>query len=166
MPEAMARPWLPPFGVLPWMRLKAVGWSKRGDSFKRSDDAAWYAAPYPHRLWEPLGTWVDLLEKNQLGGNVNWDQELADGKPAAIARAMTETMRELTAMQKVNADLCESYLVPLRRGVTPPASAVCMAEIEIANRAGQVKKSLPLPSGAQFPWWGWLVIGYLVTRRR
>jgi hypothetical protein len=168
LPENVARPWLPPLGVLPRMRFKACGWFKRGDSFVPPDSADWYGGKYTHPLWEPLHTWASVLMKHDQGGTFNWDQELADGKPKAIAGAMERAASELADMRKVNADLCDAYLTPIRRDITPPANTICLANIELANHAERnVRKVMPRqPSLASVPWWVWIGGAYLLTRRR
>jgi hypothetical protein len=158
IPEPLANSFLPPHGVMPWMRLVAFGYDS-GD-IKAPEDTAWWAAPYALDLYSALGTWVDALAGS---GHTSfaWDQQTADGDSGSIAQSLTVSATELEDV--VEQEACPKFIMPKKRGQMPIPNPKCWTGLkeglrDIAEKLHGGKKS-NAPSMLL-----WLAFGYLVLK--
>jgi hypothetical protein len=175
--EDIADAFLLPLGVLPRMRLLAVGWTKPGDSFKSAQDAGWWKRPW-HKggdyLWNPLATWAAAIQKAGLGGNFGFDEEIAKGYPEAISDAIAGVRVDLKLIQDARADICAPYLIPRVKGVIPDPQVVCLARVAAEQNRERIeeevrKSPIANPPTVAIPWWAWVAVGWIaitVTSRR
>ena len=159
----VARSFLQPLGIIPRMRLLAAGWTKPGDSFRKSTDSQWWRKRYAHRLWEPLGTWVDLLEKANLGQRFEFDEAIAKAEPSALSAEIAGAAVDLQVIQQAHADICAPFIIPGRRGALPEPNVVCLARIEAGDRLVDIQPIIDKlrPS---LPWWVWVAGGLIAIK--
>lgn len=159
-----------PLGVLARLRLVACGWKNPGDKFKLATDAAWWKRPHdlPNTFWPTLGTWVDLCEAGNVGGNWAFNQAIADGDPTALSSELAGAEDDLRAIELAKADVCLPFLPANKRGVLPSGNTACLARIGVGK---EIDKQKPLVDeiitifGVSLPWWAWLALGYVVSRQ-
>jgi hypothetical protein len=163
VPQQLAEAFLPPRGIFPWMRLIAHGYND--GQMRDPSDSEWYLSPYPLNLYEPAGTWADIMAGSNATG-FSWDEQLAEGNSAAVAQSLVASASELQDI--VEKEACPKFIVPRVRGMPPTPNPQCWGpDIDRAKRSLRDyvdKLHGGSSSGTSFLFW--IAVGYLVIRGR
>lgn len=159
VPEAVARAFYAPDGILPRMRMLAWGWTKDGDRFKSPSDAAWWKKVYQYPLWAPLETLMDQLQRAGVSPPIVWSAGEAAGDAGELAHSYASLLAE--DAPPVFEAPCPRYLIPPGRGQMPIANPECLRK-----PARDVVDKIPMP-GQRPPSdssaiWLWVLLGLVV----
>lgn len=149
----------PPDGVFPRMRLLAWGWQKPGDRFKSPADSSWWKKRYQYPLWNPIETYLDQLQRGEIdAGGVMWDDDIANGDPAALSMSLPLVVQE--DLPPVNEAPCPKWLIPPSRGMLPIPNPACLKK----PLEDVVDRLRPKEGTNLWPWL--LLLGVYVLGRR
>ncbi len=162
LPSTYAASYLAPDGIFPRMRLIAAGWLKPGDTFKRPDDKAWWAAPYRYALWPQLRTYARVADIAEIRGML-FDEDVAKGDPAALSQSLAGLIDELAPVMEAP---CPRWLVPTGPGQLPVPNPDCLKPDPDKIRDEIDKVPRPGKGSGDSSWlWALLALAYLLGRR-
>ncbi len=166
--DAWAVPWSAPFGVLPRMRLLACGWTKRGDTLKSADDAAWWSSEFlldkpvslprvkgfvQPSVWTALATYAAWVETNVKDVSWTLTPDLFSGDSNALSTELVNVAEDLARLSAPlkgtsnRADGCTPYIVAIKPGQQPIPNSPCIASL--SDKAGPLRPVVDVNDSAK-----------------